>query len=108
LVKNDGFDVQGWLLLPLQAEGKMPMITMVHGGPAAAVTPGFAGPGTVSALLQHGYALFRPNPRGSYGQGERFTQANVRDFGHGDLRDILAGNRRRREGGAHRYGAPWG
>jgi dipeptidyl aminopeptidase/acylaminoacyl peptidase len=89
--KNDGFDVQGWLLLPLHADGKIPMITQVHGGPAAAVTPGFAGPGIVSALLEHGYAVFRPNPRGSYGQGERFTQANVRDFGHGDLRDILAG-----------------
>jgi len=89
--KNDGFDVQGWLLLPLHADGKIPMITMVHGGPAAAVVPGFAGSGMVSALLEHGYALFQPNPRGSYGQGERFTQANVRDFGHGDLRDILAG-----------------
>jgi dipeptidyl aminopeptidase/acylaminoacyl peptidase len=89
--KNDGFDIQGWLLLPLHADGKMPMITQVHGGPAAAVTPGFAGPGIVTALLEQGYAVFRPNPRGSYGQGERFTQANVRDFGHGDLRDILTG-----------------
>jgi dienelactone hydrolase len=89
--KNDGFDIQGWLLLPLNAEGKIPMITQVHGGPAAAVTPGFPGPGIVSALLERGYAIFRPNPRGSYGQGERFTQANVRDFGHGDLRDILTG-----------------
>ncbi len=89
--KNDGFEVQGWLLLPLHAEGKLPMITMVHGGPAAAVTPGFAGPGTTTQLLEHGYAVFKPNPRGSYGQGERFTQANVRDFGHGDLRDIMAG-----------------
>jgi dipeptidyl aminopeptidase/acylaminoacyl peptidase len=89
--KNDGFDIQGWLLMPLHADGKMPMITVVHGGPAAAATPGFAGPGTSTALLEHGYALFRPNPRGSYGQGERFTQANIRDFGHGDLRDILAG-----------------
>ncbi len=89
--KNDGFDIQGWLLLPLHTQGKLPMITMVHGGPAAAVIPGFAGPGTATALLEHGYALFRPNPRGSYGQGERFTQANVRDFGHGDLRDIMAG-----------------
>jgi dienelactone hydrolase len=89
--KNDGFDVQGWLLLPLHAGGKLPMITMVHGGPAAAVTPGFAGPGTTTQLLEHGYAVFKPNPRGSYGQGERFTQANVRDFGHGDLRDIMAG-----------------
>jgi len=89
--KSDGFDVQGWLLLPLHTDGKIPMITQVHGGPAAAVTPGFPGPGTATALLEHGYALFRPNPRGSYGKGERFTQANVRDFGHGDLRDILAG-----------------
>ena len=89
--KNDGFDVQGWLLLPLHADGKVPMITQVHGGPAAATTPAFPGPGIATALLERGYALFRPNPRGSYGQGERFTQANVRDFGHGDLRDILAG-----------------
>jgi dipeptidyl aminopeptidase/acylaminoacyl peptidase len=89
--KNDGFDIQGWLLLPLNAAGKIPMITEVHGGPAAAVTPGFSGPGLVTSLLEHGYAIFRPNPRGSYGQGERFTQANVRDFGHGDLRDILSG-----------------
>jgi dipeptidyl aminopeptidase/acylaminoacyl peptidase len=89
--KNDGFDVQGWLILPAHSQGKLPMITVVHGGPAAAVTPAFSGPGTHEALLERGYALFLPNPRGSYGQGERFTQANVRDFGHGDLRDILAG-----------------
>jgi len=67
------------------------MITEVHGGPAAASTPTFAGVGLNRALLQRGYALFRPNPRGSFGQGEAFTQGNVRDLGHGDLRDILAG-----------------
>jgi dipeptidyl aminopeptidase/acylaminoacyl peptidase len=89
--KSDGFDVQGWLLLPERSNGKLPMVTMVHGGPAAAVVPFFGGPGLTSTLLERGYALFRPNPRGSYGQGERFTLANVRDFGHGDLRDILAG-----------------
>jgi dipeptidyl aminopeptidase/acylaminoacyl peptidase len=89
--KSDGFDVQGWLLLPEHSNGKLPMITNVHGGPAAAVVPRFSGPGLTSALLNRGFAVFRPNPRGSYGQGERFTLANVRDFGHGDLRDILAG-----------------
>jgi dienelactone hydrolase len=89
--KNEGFDVQGWLLMPVNASGKLPMVTSVHGGPAAANTPGFIGPGVPRELLEHGYAIFRPNPRGSYGQGERFTQANVRDFGHGDLRDIMTG-----------------
>ncbi len=89
--KSDGFDVQGWLLLPEHSNGKLPLITEVHGGPASAVVPRFSGPGLNVALLERGYALFQPNPRGSYGQGERFTLANVRDFGHGDLRDILAG-----------------
>ena len=35
--------------------------------------------------------MLLPNPRGSYGGGEAFTQANVNDFGYGDLRDIEAG-----------------
>ena len=81
--KSDGFDVQGWLLLPLRTDGKIPMITVVHGGPAAAVTPSFRGPGLTTALLEHGYALFLPNPRGSYGpRSERCVSplANVRDF----------------------------
>jgi len=88
---SEGHAVQGWLLLPLGATGKLPLITEVHGGPAAASTPSFGGPGLDRTLLEHGYALFRPNPRGSYGQGEAFTLGNVRDLGYGDLRDILAG-----------------
>jgi dipeptidyl aminopeptidase/acylaminoacyl peptidase len=89
---NDGLSVQGWLLLPAKSGGaKLPMLTEVHGGPAAATMPGFLGAGLERSLLEHGYALFLPNPRGSYGQGEVFTQANVKDFGQGDLRDILAG-----------------
>lgn len=96
--RNEGFDEQGWLLLPAaeaaadsSAARRIPMVTIVHGGPAAAATPSFSGPGLVSALLGRGWAVFRPNPRGSFGQGERFAAANVRDFGYGDLRDILAG-----------------
>jgi dipeptidyl aminopeptidase/acylaminoacyl peptidase len=89
--KSDEYDVQGWLLLPERGAGKLPMVTIVHGGPAAAAQPYFAGPGLQLALLERGWAVFRPNPRGSFGQGERFATANIRDFGHGDLRDVLAG-----------------
>jgi dipeptidyl aminopeptidase/acylaminoacyl peptidase len=89
--KSDELDVQGWLLLPERAAGKMPMVTSVHGGPAGAVRPSFRGPGLFQTLLERGYAIFFPNPRGSFGQGERFAAANVRDLGHGDLRDVLAG-----------------
>jgi dipeptidyl aminopeptidase/acylaminoacyl peptidase len=91
--KSDNFNVQGWLILPASAPsaGKLPLITVVHGGPAAAFQPAFLGAGGESLLLENGYALFLPNPRGSYGEGEGFASANVRDFGYGDLRDILAG-----------------
>jgi dipeptidyl aminopeptidase/acylaminoacyl peptidase len=89
---NEGFHVQGWLLAPVTSTpGKHPMIVEIHGGPSAASTPYFLGRGTEKQLLDRGYYLFYPNPRGSYGQGERFTAANVKDFGYGDLRDILAG-----------------
>jgi dipeptidyl aminopeptidase/acylaminoacyl peptidase len=90
--KSDEFTVQGWLLRPdgAPAGARLPLITIVHGGPASATHPNFIA-ARYRLLLQHGYALFFPNPRGSYGQGEAFTQANVRDFGHGDLRDILSG-----------------
>jgi dipeptidyl aminopeptidase/acylaminoacyl peptidase len=80
-----------WLLLPLHASGKIPMVTVVHGGPAAASRPSFSGPSLRTALIQRGWAVFYPNPRGSFGQGERFTAANIRDFGYGDLRDGLTG-----------------
>jgi dipeptidyl aminopeptidase/acylaminoacyl peptidase len=91
--KSDGFEVQGWLLAPreVQAGKTYPLIVQVHGGPSSAVTPTFTSHGTVRDLVAHGYWVFLPNPRGSYGQGEAFTRANVKDFGGGDLRDILAG-----------------
>jgi dipeptidyl aminopeptidase/acylaminoacyl peptidase len=95
--KNEGFDVQGWLLAPLNvAPGKHAMVVEVHGGPSAAVTPRYVPPYDeanfpVATWLRKGYFVFYVNPRGSYGQGEAFAKANVRDFGGGDLRDILAG-----------------
>ena len=80
--KSDGLSVQGWLLLPEHGEGKLPMVTIVHGGPAAAAQPAFVGPGLVRSLLERGYAVFLPNPRGSFGQGERFASANALASSH--------------------------
>jgi dipeptidyl aminopeptidase/acylaminoacyl peptidase len=89
---NDGYTIQGWLIYPLDfdPQRRYPMITMVHGGPSAASVPGF-GSRNVNALASQGYFVFMPNPRGSFGRGEAFTRANVKDLGYGDWRDILAG-----------------
>src|SRR3546814_8555393 len=52
--KNEHYDVQGWLLSPIGADPttKAPMITIVHGGPAAASMPRFASEGTTIDLLR--------------------------------------------------------
>ncbi len=93
--KDEGFNVQGWLHLPKDYDPakKYGLIVLVHGGPAAAAMSHWGGRGSLSgtAFSALGYFVLEPNPRGSYGQGEAFTAANRKDFGYGDLRDILAG-----------------
>jgi dipeptidyl aminopeptidase/acylaminoacyl peptidase len=92
--ESDRLKVQGWLLYPraYDPKKKYPLVVSVHGGPAWAARPAWPGSFFDATVLGGlGYFVFFPNPRGSYGQGEAFTRANVKDFGHGDLRDILAG-----------------
>jgi dipeptidyl aminopeptidase/acylaminoacyl peptidase len=71
---------------------RYPLVVQVHGGPGQAARPRWPITFFDFTLLSHqGYFVLRPNPRGSFSQGEAFTRANVKDFGYGDLRDILAG-----------------
>jgi dipeptidyl aminopeptidase/acylaminoacyl peptidase len=95
---NDSFNIQGWLLSPAKVDSgqKYPMVVLIHGGPSSAEMPDWPASfgmsrAIIAALSSRGYYVLMPNPRGSYGQGEEFTRANVKDFGGGDLRDILAG-----------------
>jgi dipeptidyl aminopeptidase/acylaminoacyl peptidase len=95
---NEGFNIQGWLVPPAKIEvgKKYPMVVLIHGGPSSLTTsewPASFGMSRaiIAALSARGYYVLLPNPRGSYGRGEEFTRANVKDFGGGDLRDDLAG-----------------
>ena len=95
---NEGSKVQAWLMPPakVEADKKYPMVVLIHGGPSGVTTsewPASAGMARaiIAALSTRGYYVLLPNPRGSYGAGEDFTRANVKDFGGGDLRDMLAG-----------------
>jgi dipeptidyl aminopeptidase/acylaminoacyl peptidase len=95
---NEGLNIQGWLVPPAKIEAgkKYPMVVLIHGGPSGVTTsewPASFGMSRaiIAALSARGYYVLLPNPRGSYGQGEDFTRANVKDFGGGDLRDIMAG-----------------
>ena len=84
--------IQGWLMLPKDFDPgeKYPLIVNVHGGPSAACTSRWD-ERSMAPESAMGYFALCPNPRGSYGQGEKFTEGNVKDFGGGDFRDIMAG-----------------
>ncbi|MFZ0963258.1 MAG: S9 family peptidase [Terriglobia bacterium] len=91
---NDGLNIQGWLTYPQDYDParRYPLLVEVHGGPGAMARPSWPSTLFDFTLLSHyGYFVLRPNPRGSFGQGEAFTRGNIKDFGHGDFRDILAG-----------------
>ena len=91
---DQGQQVQGWLLYPqnYRPDRKYPMVVDVHGGPAGDSTSRWPKPFyDMEVLSGAGYFVFYPNARGSLGFGESFTQANVKDLGYGDFRDITSG-----------------
>lgn len=94
---QDGrFDIDGILTYPVdwQPGRRVPLLLNVHGGPAGVYSESFTGTAavyTIQAFAQRGYAVLRPNPRGSTGYGKEFRYANVKDWGYGDMDDLMAG-----------------
>jgi dipeptidyl aminopeptidase/acylaminoacyl peptidase len=87
----DNFDIEGVLVKPLGYEqGKRyPLILQIHGGPYSRFDSSYSSRTQIFAA--NGYAVLMPNPRGSTGYGNKFTTANLGDWGGKDFKDIMAG-----------------
>jgi len=93
---KDGKQIEGLLTYPVgyQTGQRVPLILNIHGGPAGVFQQTFVGGRGVYPLAtfaSHGYAILRPNPRGSSGYGAEFRRANIRDWGFGDYQDLMTG-----------------
>ncbi len=94
---QDGeYTIEGLLTYPVDYEPgrRYPLVLNVHGGPAGAFTQSFTGGPSIYMIqqfAQEGVAILRPNPRGSTGYGKEFRYANFRDWGYGDMDDLMAG-----------------
>jgi acylaminoacyl-peptidase len=66
-----------------------PLVTEIHGGPHTLY--GWAPMLEFQLLASNGMGVFFSNPRGSEGYGRAFNEANIRDWGPGPMRDVLAG-----------------
>ncbi len=94
---KDGLEIEALLTLPVgyTPGTRVPLLTFVHGGPASRFDQGFLGyhgatyPSQVFAA--RGFAVLRPNPRGTGGYGSAFRAANRNDWAIMPWADIEAG-----------------
>jgi len=88
---DEGQPVEGALTLPPPSVASPPykLLLFPHGGPHGRDTefPSFF----AQVFAANGYAVLRPNFRGSTGYGRKFLDAARRDLGGPDMRDVLTG-----------------
>src|SRR5207247_8994306 len=92
----DGREIEGLVTYPTgyRPGAPVPLLTILHGGPPSSFTQTFTGgvgAYPIAAFASAGFAVLRPNVRGSIGYGREFRYANVRDWGGGGFRDAMAG-----------------
>ncbi len=86
----DGVEIPGLLYQPHGASParKAPALVSVHGGPGGQSRVGYSG--LLQFLINHGYAVYQINNRGSSGYGKTFFAMDDRKHGEADLDDCVA------------------
>lgn len=87
---KDGTSVAGYLYKPADyvAGKKYPTLLRPHGGPVWSFYAEFQAQAQLMAA--NGYVSLLPNPRGSTGYGQKFSQAIFADWGNKDYQDDMA------------------
>ena len=86
----DGVEIPGVLYRPhpAGADTKVPALVWVHGGPGGQSRVGYSG--LIQYLVNHGYAVYAINNRGSSGYGKTFHRMDDQKHGEADLGDVVA------------------
>ncbi len=87
---KDGTEVAGYLYKPpaYSAAMRYPTLLRIHGGPVDQYDAEFNFQAHLFAA--NGYVVLTPNPRGSSGYGQKFSQAIFADWGNKDYDDVMA------------------
>ncbi len=89
----DGTSLSGFVVKPpnFDMEARYPLLTLIHGGPQGAWGEAWNYRWNAQVFAAAGFVVFMPNPRGSTGYGQAFTDAIRSDWGGKVFDDILAG-----------------
>jgi dipeptidyl aminopeptidase/acylaminoacyl peptidase len=92
-VKVEGAEMQMWILKPpgFDPKKKWPLAFLVHGGPQGAWEDGWSNRWNPELWAAQGYVVALPNPRGSTGFGQKFTDEISGDWGGKCYDDLMAG-----------------
>jgi len=87
----DNTSVQAIILKPpfFDASKKYPMILLIHGGPQGAWNDDFHYRWNLQMFAAKGYVVVAPNPRGSTGYGQKFTDQVSKDWGGKPYTDLM-------------------
>ena len=85
----DGREIPGFLSVPEDAEGELPVIVDIHGGPESQRRPSFRA--VKQYFLNNGYAVFEPNVRGSSGYGKEYASLDDVRNRMDSVKDLKAG-----------------
>ena len=91
---DDGAEVEGLLYYPLdyQEGERYPLVVQTHGGPAASDKFGFGRWSSyVQVLTARGWAVFKPNYRGSTGYGDEVLRDMVGHYYRQSHLDVMTG-----------------
>ena len=88
-----GTKIQGWLIKPADFKDgqKYPLIFIVHGGPQSAFNDAWGYRWNAEVFANAGYVVFMPNPRGSTGFGQQFTDEISGDWAGKVYEDLMKG-----------------
>ncbi|MFA6467253.1 MAG: S9 family peptidase [Bacteroidota bacterium] len=88
-----GTKVQMWIVKPpfFDANKKYPLVYWVHGGPQGAFGNSWSYRWNQQLWAAQGYVVALPNPRGSTGFGQQFTDEISRDWGGKVFTDVMNG-----------------
>jgi dipeptidyl aminopeptidase/acylaminoacyl peptidase len=89
----NGTKIHGWLFRPATPAGgaRHPLVVLIHGGPQGAWNDSWSYRWNPQIFASAGYMVFMPNPRGSTGYGQQFTDDISGDWAGKVYTDIING-----------------
>jgi dipeptidyl aminopeptidase/acylaminoacyl peptidase len=89
-----GTKIHGWLVkpaAPAAGNARRPLVVLIHGGPQGAWNDNWSYRWNPQIFAAAGYMVFMPNPRGSTGYGQQFTDDISGDWAGKVYTDIING-----------------